>query len=125
MKHNIKAVDIVLTPAISEYLEKKIEHLDRFVNQQVLDTVMCYAEIGKSTQHHKNGDVFVTELTIHIGGKTFRAKAEESDLYASMDIATESMTEELKTFKDRKVSGIRRTGAKIKSLIKGFYEIKG
>ncbi len=122
MKHNTKALDIFITPAISDYLEKRIAHLDKFVSPDNKEEVMCYAEIGKSTNHHKKGDLFVTELTVHIGGKTFRAKTEESDLYTAIDTATEEMTEELKSFKDRKVSLLKRSGAKFKSLIKGFYE---
>ena len=37
---------------------------------------------------------------------------------------TEEMTEELKSFKDKKLSLVKRGGAKIKSIIKGFYEGK-
>ena len=122
MKHNIKALEISLTPAITEYLEKRISHLDKFIMPENKEEVMCYAEIGKSSKHHKNGDIFVTEFTIHIGGKSFRATAEEFDLYASIDKATEEMSEELKSFKDKKVSMLKRSGNKIKSFIKGFYE---
>ncbi len=119
MKHNIKATDFVLTPAIKDYLEKRISHLDKFINPEIIkDTVMCYAEIGKTTNHHKTGDLFRTEFMIHIGGKAFRASAEEADLYSSIDIATEEMAEELKSFKDKKTSLLKRSGAKIKSFIK-------
>jgi ribosomal subunit interface protein len=123
MKHNIKTLDMVLTPAITSYLEKRIAHLDKFVNDGIAETVMCYVELGKTTKHHKKGDFFKTELTIHVGGKSFRAEAEESDLYASIDVAADEMMEELKSFKDKKVSLIRRGGSKLKSFIKGFYNL--
>ncbi len=121
MKHNIKGLDMVLTPAISGYLEKRIAHLDKFISPEHKQEVMCYAEIGKSTKHHKKGDVFAAELTVHVGGKSFRAKTEEYDLYAAIDRAVEEMTEELTSFKDKEVSFIRRHGARLKALLKGLY----
>jgi ribosomal subunit interface protein len=121
MKHNIKTTEIFLTPAITEYVDKRIDHLDKFVSPDMKEATMCYAEIGKSSQHHKNGDHFLAEFTIHLGGKVFRAKAEEFDLYAAIDKASEEMAEELRTFKDKKVGMLKRGGAKIKSLLKGLY----
>lgn len=122
MKYNVKTIDIFLTPAIKDYLEKRISHLDKFVSQEEKDGVMCYAEIGKTTKHHKNGDFFIAELNIKMGGKSFMAKVEEYDLYAAIDKVTEEMAEELKTFKDKKTSLLKKSGAKIKAFIKGFYE---
>jgi ribosomal subunit interface protein len=121
MKHNIKTLEIFLTPAITDYVDKRIDHLDKFVSPDMQETAMCYAEVGKSSKHHKNGDIFVAEFTIHIGGKSFRAKKEEYDLYAAIDKAVEEMAEELRTFKDKRVGMLKRGGAKIKSLLKGLY----
>jgi len=122
MKHNIKTKEISLTPAITDYLEKKIAHLDKFISPEDKETVMCYVEVGKSTQHHKNGDFFVAELTIHIGGKSLRAEVEKDDLYAAIDVVVDEMATELKRFGKKKYSILKRSGAKVKSFIKGFYE---
>ncbi len=121
MRHNIKATDFEITPAIKDYVEKRVEHLDKFINAEDKELPMCYVEIGKTTNHHKNGELFRAEFTIHIGKNSFRVESQEEDLYAALDKATEEMTEELKSFKDRKFSLIKRGGAKIKSIIKGFY----
>ena len=120
MKHNIKLMEISMTPAIKDYLEKKLAHLDKFISPEDADSVMCYVEIGKTTQHHKNGDFFVAVLTIHIGGKSLRAEVEESDLYAAIDLVIEEMATELKRFSKKKVSLLKRGGAKLKAFIKGF-----
>lgn len=122
MKYNVKATDFPITPAISEYLDKKISHLDKFVNPNLEDSIMCYVEIGKTTGHHKTGDLFKAEFTVHIGGKVFRASTEKEDLYSAIDVAIEEMGEELKSFKNKKKSLIRRGASKIKSIIKGLYE---
>jgi len=121
MRHNIKTTDFSLTPAIKDYIEKRVNHLDKFVNPNQKELPMCYVEIGKTTNHHKTGDLFRAEFTLHIGSKSLRVEAEKDDLYTSIDSVTEGMVEELKSFKDKKVSLIRKGGAKIKALIKGFY----
>ena len=124
MRHNIKTTDFSITPSIKNYLEEKISHLDKFINPEDKEAVMCYVEIGKTTNHHKKGDLFVAELTVHIGGKSLRAAEKQEDLYAAIDVVTEEMAEELKTYKDRKISLIKKGGAKLKSLIKGLYADK-
>ena len=121
MKHNIKTTNVLLTPALSEYLEKKLSHLDKFISPEDMETVMCYVEIGKTTNHHKTGDVFEAEYTIHINGKTLRAVKEELDLYSAIDLANDEMVNELRSYKNKKISLIRRGGAKIKQIIKGLY----
>ena len=121
MKHNIKTTNFFLTPAITEYVNKRLSHLDKFISPEDSETVMCYVDIGKTTQHHKAGDVFKAEFTIHIGGKSLRAVAEKDDLYTAIDAVNDEMANEIKSVKDKKVSLMRRGGAKLKSILKGFY----
>jgi ribosomal subunit interface protein len=121
MKNNIKA-DFSLTPGISEYLDKKLVHLDRFVSPEQKEEVMCYIELGKTTNHHKTGDLFKAEFTIHIGGKSFRATAEKDDLFSAIDIVNDEMAEELRTYKSKSTSMIKKGGSKLKSLLRKFYQ---
>ena len=121
MKYNINTTDFSLTPAISEYLDKRISHLDKFINPSLEESIMCYVEVGKTTEHHKTGDLFRAEITLHIGGKVFRATSEKEDLYSAIDEVGDEITQELKAFKGKRNSLIKRGGAKIKSIIKGLY----
>ncbi|MFA6797576.1 MAG: ribosome-associated translation inhibitor RaiA [Candidatus Paceibacterota bacterium] len=121
MKYNVKATDFPLTPAISEYLNKKVNHLDKFINSTLEETVMCYIEVGKTTGHHKTGDLFKAEFTLHLGGKVFRASEEKEDLYSAIDVVTEEMAEELRSFKNKKKGLVRRGASKIKSIVKSIY----
>jgi len=125
VKNNIKTTDFSLTPAISDYLDKKIIHLDKFVSPEHKEEVMCYIELGKATNHHKTGDIFKAEFTIHIGGKVFRATAEKDDLYSAIDTVNDEMAEELRTFNSKETSLIKRSGAKFKSFLRKFYENGG
>jgi ribosomal subunit interface protein len=121
MRYNVKATDFELTPAIRDYVEKSISHLDKFVSPEHKDLPMCYVEIGKTTNHHKKGELFKAEYTIHVGEKSLRAESQMEDLYAALDKVTEEMSEEIKSFKEKNSSLIKKGGAKIKDIIKGFY----
>ena len=124
MKYNVKTTNIILTPAITDYLDKRLSRLDKFISPEDLQTVMCYVEIGKTTKHHKAGDVFKAELTLHIGGKSLRAVDENDDLYTAIDAVNDRMANDIKSFKNKKFSLIKRGRAKLKSLLKGLYRNK-
>ena len=119
MKTNIKATSMQLTAAISEYLAKRLSALDKFVDAAD-DSAMCYVEVGKVSKHHKSGDVFRAEINLHIGGKSFRAEAEESDLYAAIDKVKDEMVAELRTSKTKRLNLLRRGGQKIKKMLRGL-----
>ncbi|MEN9613887.1 MAG: hypothetical protein RLZZ347_194 [Candidatus Parcubacteria bacterium] len=119
MKTNVKATQMELTTAISEYLAKRLTAFDKFV-ASTDDSAMCYVELGKVSKHHKSGDVFRAEINLHVGGKSFRAEAEESDLYAAIDVVKDQMLAELRSNKTKKLSLLRRGGQKIKNMFKGM-----
>jgi len=120
MKINEKGVNMEITAEIKDYLYKKLAHLEKFLNPAD-DSVLCEVELGKISNHHNKGDVYKTEINLHIAGKNLRAVSEMDDLFASIDIAKDDMVRDLQTNKDRKVSMMRRGGAKIKNLIKGIF----
>ena len=121
MNYNTKATEIVLTPAITAYLEKKMTNLDRFVPESLRDALVCYVELGKNTNHHKNGDLFLTEIHIKSGLASFYTKSEEPDLYAAIDISSAEMAESLRAFKSKKQGLFKKGGVKIKSLLRNLY----
>jgi ribosomal subunit interface protein len=118
MQIKIHAKDYELTPAIEEYINKKLSTLDKFLGG---DNVLCEVEIGKSTDHHKSGDIFRAEVNItRTGSGQFYAVAEESDLYASIDIVRDQAEREIVSSKNKKETIFRRSAAKLKDLIKGI-----
>ncbi len=121
MKIKEKYTNIESTSAISSYLHQKLSHLEKFISQNT-ESALCDIELAKTTNHHKNGDIFKAEINLSVSGNQYRVVSEEPDLYAAIDIAKDSMVRELQTNKDKKVSLARRGGAKIKNLIKGIFE---
>jgi ribosomal subunit interface protein len=118
MRINEKGTNMPITPGIRDYLYKKLAHIEKFIDTKD-ESAMCDVELGKTSNHHKNGDVFRTEINLNLKGKSFRAVSEMDDLFASIDIAKDEMVRELQSNKDKRVSALRRGGAKLKRLILG------
>ena len=118
MKINEKGINMKITAEIKDYLYKKLAHIEKFLDPKD-ESVLCEVELGKISRHHKNGDVFKTEINLHIAGKNFIAESEMDELFASIDMAKDEMVRELQVNKDKKVSMTKKGGAKIKDIIKG------
>jgi putative sigma-54 modulation protein len=117
MKINIKATGISLTPSISEYIEKKINMLEKFFHGE---EVLVNVEVGRTTKHHKSGDIFRAEIQVVINGQTYYAARETEDLYAAIDEVKDEIVYKLSSKKKKTLHLFRRGGAKIKELIKGI-----
>lgn len=117
MNLNIKTTNFSLTPAIKAYLEKKLMVLDKLVDFD-RENVLIRAELGKTSQHHRHGDIFRAEADIKIGGTSFRAVSEKEDLYAAIDDLKDELTREITTWKDKKKSKVRRGAQSMKKILR-------
>jgi ribosomal subunit interface protein len=119
MNTNIKTTNITLSPAISGYVAKRLEKIERIARND--PTVKCDVELGKTTDHHQKGDIFRAE--IHIVGKDLNAYAssEENDLFTAIDSVRDEILQELRSKKGKKLSLIRRSGTRVKNILKGLW----
>lgn len=121
MHITIKATNIELTDAIRTYVENKVGSLQSKIAGS--PEVVAHVEVGKTTNHHKQGEVFRAEIDIVVSGKAqqFRAVTERDDLYAAIDEARDEMERELVQFKDKKQAIYKRGARTLKNLIKRFW----
>ena len=119
MNINIKATTIGLTPAISEYVDKHLGIIKKFLQDD--STVQFDLELAKTTNHHKQGDIFKAEIHIVAKDKNIFVSVEKEDLYAAIDIARDEVMQKLKSSKDKKQSMMRRGGAQVKNILKGLW----
>ncbi len=110
-----------LTDAIRSYIEKRIKGLEKIITS-LHESPTIYVEVGKTTNHHKSGDIFKAEVRVSIKGATLYAVAKESDLYAAIDKVKDEIECEAKKIKDKKQTLRRRGGATAKSLIKRSFK---
>lgn len=120
MNINIKATNIDLAPALKEYVEKKLSHIENKLIDNNQGGVSCDVEVGKTTRHHKHGDIYRAEFNLHIAGKFYRVESEESNLYAAIDKSKDELFRKVKNDKKKSIKQSRRGMLKIKNLLKGL-----
>ena len=107
MQINIKGTLIPLTPAIESYVHKKIGALEKFLKQFKPASVEARVEVGKTTGHHKKGNIFRAEVNLSIPKELLRAEFSADDLYAAIDLVHDELKRQIITRKDKIVK--RRT----------------
>ncbi len=118
MNINIKAKNIELTPSIREYAEKKVQALEKHIEKDA-DTNI-FIEVGKTTKHHKGGDIFRAEIKIMGGGLNQYAVSEKEDLYAAIDIAKDEIIHEIEHEKGKNMKLFRRQQKAMKDVLRGL-----
>ena len=119
MNIKIRSSNLDLTPAIEEYVNKKISSLEKFFGGQ--DSILCEVEVGKTTDHHKSGDIFKAEVNITGGNiSQIYAVAQEVDLYTAIDVVRDEAEREIVSKKNKKDTLFRRGAQKIKNILKNI-----
>lgn len=118
MKTNIKATNITMSPAIAEYIEKKLEALVKYFKN--LEEVVINIEVGKSTRHHKQGEVFLAELHVVNNGQDYYVQSHKEDLYAAIDEAKDDLIREMTSRRKRALRLVRRGGVRLKNMMKNL-----
>lgn len=112
----IKCTNISLTDAIRDYINNKVSVLNKFVASP--DTV-CHVEVGKTTAHHKHGDVFRAEIRIIVDGQEYYVTSEKEDLYQAIDYVKEDVFNRIVSRKEKRQTFFKRSGAKLKNMLRG------
>jgi ribosomal subunit interface protein len=117
MKTNVKTTGIDLTESLSDYVDEKLGHIEKFLDPKD-ESIICDVEIGMSTKHHQNGDIFVAEINLHTAGNNFYSKAEKEDLYLAINEAKEQISKEVVSAKNKERTSIRKGAGIIKRLLR-------
>ncbi|KKR62957.1 MAG: hypothetical protein UV43_C0056G0002 [Parcubacteria group bacterium GW2011_GWF2_42_7] len=122
MQINLLGKNMEVTEAIRDYVVKRVTNLGKLLSriEEGKGKVMVNFEVGKSTNHHKSGDIFHADCLIKIDGKEFYGSADKEDLYEAVDAVKDSLYNEINKNKDRKKALFKRGALKIKEMIKGI-----
>lgn len=97
-----KSKNFSLTPSVENYIQKKIKTLEKFLKNFNQETIKFAVEVGRTTYHHKSGDIFRAEINLSLGGQLLRAESEQDDLFAAIDETRDDLEQEIKKFKARR-----------------------
>ena len=116
MKIDLKTKNFEITPSIKNYLEQRLNSLDKFLPND--ESIFAEVELAKTTEHHKKGDIFMAEVNLTMPGRLIRAVAEESDLHVSIDAVKEQLQREITMKKEKNISLYRRGARLLKKLLR-------
>jgi ribosomal subunit interface protein len=119
MKLNIKTTNVTLTPQISEYVTKRLEKIETIVRDD--PSVLCDVELARTTEHHQKGDIFKAEIHLVGAGRNCYSSSEKVDLFTAVDDVRDEILRELKAGKGKRISLVRRSGARVKNMIRGMW----
>lgn len=102
MKITVKATELDLTPALKTYIEEKLGGLAKFVKRFDEDgSVEMRCEVGRTTKHHRHGEVFMAEANLRLPKQLLRATAYHEDARKAIDAVKRTLRLEIGKYKTR------------------------
>ena len=130
MKIVIKTANVKLTPILRQYIEEKINPLEKFVkmlyNEKYLDDffgkgkpkVEAWVEIGKISRHHQKGLIFRAEAQLRFPGRSIRSEARSEDLRIAITEVKDDLQRELKQYKNKLIAQTKKGARALKKELK-------
>lgn len=103
MNYNIRGENIEVTPAIREYVEKKIAKLERYFTE----TPDANVNVNLKVYHDKKSKV---EVTIPMPHLVLRAEEMHDDMYAAVDLITDKLERQIRKHKTKVNRKFREKG---------------
>ena len=120
MKINIKTTGVKLTPALEQYLSHKLSKIKNQIDESAGEAI-AGVEIGKTTEHHRRGELFKAELTLDIPGQALsRSVSVEYDLYTAIDAMKAEILSQIKTKKGKEITLFRKGARQMKNILRGW-----
>ncbi|KIL42959.1 ribosome hibernation-promoting factor, HPF/YfiA family [Jeotgalibacillus campisalis] len=103
LNYNIRGENIEVTPAIREYVEKKINKLERYFN----DTPDANVHVNLKVYNDKHTKV---EVTIPMPRLTLRAEERHEEMYAAIDLILDKLERQIRKHKTKVNRKFREKG---------------
>ncbi|MCC7160176.1 ribosome-associated translation inhibitor RaiA [Candidatus Nomurabacteria bacterium] len=122
MQINLQSKNFEITESVRDYVLKRVTNLEKLLSriEEGGGDVLVNFEVGKSTKHHKSGEVFHADCFININGNKFYASSDKEDIYQSIDEIKDSLFNDIQKNKDRKQTLFKRGALSVKKMLKGL-----
>lgn len=99
MTINIRATGMELTPAIRQYVEDKMNSLEKYAH----DIMQMDVTVGMDTNHHNKGEIYSCASNVEVKGDMLRVERNAEDLYKAIDKVRDHLRELLAQRKEKMV----------------------
>jgi ribosomal subunit interface protein len=130
MKIVIKTKNLKLNRALEEFIEEKINSLEKFSKIFYTETyfngffgkgkprIEAWVEVGKTTLHHQKGPWFYAECQMRFPKKSLRSVAQREDLKLAICEVKDELQRELKQYKEKLAAQTKRRARVFKKELK-------
>ncbi|MDD4332929.1 MAG: ribosome-associated translation inhibitor RaiA [Patescibacteria group bacterium] len=105
MQIRIKATKIELTPEIKDYVQKKMDMLDKYVG--TFKVLNCDVEVGLAVGSHQSGQIYRAEVNLELPGELLRVEKTEVELFKAIDKVKDHLAEMIKKYKGKVIDKAR------------------
>lgn len=106
MNINIKATSIELTPEIKNYVQEKMDMLEKYLGS--IKVIGAKFEVEMTTRHHNKGKIFRAEANIEVPGDLLRVEKTEKDLFKAIDKVKDHLKRSIRRYKQKRIDKKRR-----------------
>ena len=99
---NLKSSGLDLTDALRQYVETRMNSLEKHLRRYDPVGVRVDFEVARTTRHHRHGDVFYAEANLVLPGRTLRAAHEAPDIRAAVDKTKDILIREIEKYKEQR-----------------------
>ena len=101
MQLNIKATNLELTDNLRDYIQKKMDMLDKYLGK--FKIISAHIEVSKTTNHHLKGEIYCAEVNLSLGSDLLRVEKTEKDMFKAIDKVKDHLELVIKKYKDKKI----------------------
>ncbi len=110
MKINIKAKNTELTEALKNYIQEKMDMLEKYLGD--VPVINCDFEIEVTTHHHQKGEIFRAEANLQVPRELLRVEKTEKDMYKAIDKVKDHLHRSIKRYKEKQRDRQRKSEKK-------------
>lgn len=105
---------IDLTDALKAHVDHEFEKLEKLLDSNTRIAV----EIGKTTEHHKQGNIFRAEARIIEPKAEYFAEIVSDNLYTAVSLLSDELSQQVTSSKDKHRTLLKRGRSMIKKLLR-------
>jgi putative sigma-54 modulation protein len=108
MQLHVKGKNLEVNDSIRSYAERKLRKLDRRVHESTRVELELAVERNPSIAESQ-----VAEATVHLKGRTLRARETARDMKAAIDELVDKLVRQVKDLHDKRVDGRKHVAASV------------
>lgn len=100
MKLRIKSTKLELTEALENYIQEKMDMLEKYLGD--IPVINADFEVERVASSHHKGDIFRAEANLQVPGDLLRVEKSEEDMYKAIDKVKGHLEIIIKKYKEKK-----------------------